>query len=148
MRVKLTQSDVTALKPSPAHGPAKLHKVAGKAISRVEAINTRLYVIQDALKAAQPKLPGAVLLYLYKCNRNCGGCPHIVWRKWAVIKNKFCACDIDGSPLKRLRGAGEFSTGKSTAKALIEEALRLNRERRKIVGLFGNIGRTITAKRN
>ena len=148
MRIKLPKPEVSVLKPAPAHGPAKLREVADKAVSRVEAIITRLYEIQDELKAAQPKLPGAVLLYLYKCNKNCGGCPHIVWRKWAVINSKFCACDIDGSPLKRLRGAGEFSTGKSTAKALIEEALRLNRERRKIVGLFGNIGRTITAKRN
>ncbi|MCG5539277.1 hypothetical protein [Halorhodospira sp. 9622] len=116
-------------------------------IALVALITQQLLYIEQRLRAAQDRVPGAVLLYMNSCGRNCAGCPHPTWKQWFAKpskKNIRGSSPRDGRlmvwsaktiryPLRSIRNSPTYTP---EIEELIQEALRLIRKREDLLKRF------------
>lgn len=124
-------------------------------LHRLRAINRDLSDLGTAIRDLQPKRHGALLMERYTCGKGgtvgCLGCPHIRWKQWADPakatgghrKEGWRAHPVE-APLKRIRRTGEFAEHWQAVAALIHEAIRLLKEKDKIIKHLSNLSRSLS----
>ena len=105
-------------------------------LAEVAQSNARLRYIGAELKRLQPKTEGSVTLLFRPCGKACHGCPHPSWRVWRKRYRGdhylWLAHRID-HPLKSLARAGRFAENYPQVRALVEEALRIQKRRAELL---------------
>ncbi len=105
-------------------------------LAEVAQSNVRLRYIGAELKRLQPKTEGSVTLLFRPCGKACRGCPHPSWRVWRKRYRGdhylWLAHRID-HPLKSLARAGRFAENYPQVRALVEEALRIQKRRAELL---------------
>ena len=105
-------------------------------LAEVAQSNARLRYIGAELKRLQPKTEGSVTLLFRQCGKACHGCPHPSWRVWRKRYRGdhylWLAHRID-HPLKSLARAGRFAENYPQVRALVEEALRIQKRRAELL---------------
>ena len=105
-------------------------------LAEVAQSNVRLRYIGVELKRLQPKTEGSVTLLFRPCGKACRGCPHPSWRVWRKRYRGdhylWLAHRID-HPLKSLARAGRFAETYPQVRALVEEALRIQKRRAELL---------------
>ena len=105
-------------------------------LAEVAQSNARLRYIGAELKRLQPKTEGSVTLLFRPCGKACHGCPHPSWRVWRKRYRGdhylWLAHRID-HPLKSLARAGRFAENYPQVRALVEEALHIQKRRAELL---------------
>ena len=105
-------------------------------LAEVAQSNARLRYIGAELKRLQPKTEGSVTLLFRQCGKACHGCPHPSWRVWRKRYRGdhylWLAHRID-HPLKSLARAGRFAENYPQARALVEEAVLIQKRRAELL---------------
>jgi hypothetical protein len=116
-------------------------------LAEVAQSNARLRYIGAELKRLQPKTEGSVTLLFRSCGKACHGCPHPSWRVWRKRYRGdhylWLAHRID-HPLKSLARAGRFAENYPQVRALVEEALRIQKRRAELLKELRRVQRLLT----
>ena len=116
-------------------------------LAEVAQSNARLRYIGAELKRLQPKTEGSVTLLFRQCGKACHGCPHPSYRVWRKRYRGdhylWLAHRID-HPLKSLARAGRFAENYPQVRALVEEALRIQKRRAELLKELRRVQRLLT----
>ena len=116
-------------------------------LAEVAQSNARLRYIGAELKRLQPKTEGSVTLLFRQCGKACHGCPHPSYRVWRKRYRGdhylWLAHRID-HPLKSLARAGRFAENYPQVRALVEEAIRIQKRRAELLKELRRVQRLLT----
>lgn len=103
--------------------------------------NMRLVDYYEAIREAQPKRHGAVLLQLRPCGKKCLGCPHPEWVKWVNrnAENPEKTPTWFAATLERPTASARAKHIPEHARALIREAQEFIKQRDSLVSAIRHI---------
>lgn len=123
--------------------PLSIEDICTEAATAVSRMAERLVVLEREIRAAQPVRDRAVLMYLYRHDPHCLGCPHVIWKQWRSHPrrpiHRWSAHRID-SPLRHLPRREDCSQ----ARPLIHEAVDLAAHRQVLVHHISALARSLS----
>ena len=146
---QIVRPDITAIRPreiSPgvARVGMDLQDIATAAADFVTQASPRLVEIEAEIRAAQPPRDGAVLMYLYRHQQPCMGCPHVTWKQWRSHPRRavyrWSAHRLQ-TPLRHLPHSKDYAD----LRLLVIEALALERRRTTLVKHLSALARALAA---
>ncbi len=118
----------------------------GGILAEVAQCNARLRYLGEELKRLQPKTDGSVTMLFRQCGKACHGCPHPAWRVWRKRYRGdhylWLAHRID-HPLKSLSRTGRFAEHYPEVRAVVREALRLQKRRAELLAELRRVQRLL-----
>lgn len=75
-------TDIVQAREASIAAETRVERLFSRVLDRLHALNSRLVVLHDDIKSAQPVASGAICLELYACGPGCAGCPHPRWVRY------------------------------------------------------------------
>lgn len=114
-------------------------------------IDAHLDQLAEALKGAQPKLPGAITFERHNCGSHCLGCPHPRWKIWRQDKRfspvRWYASTLTANPSLSLKKKGQFLAGHELARNVVQEIQDTLKARTALVDALSKVGKVLTGRR-
>jgi hypothetical protein len=132
-------------------GQVKLDATFQRARDTLARIDAHIDDLVEQLKAAQPKLPGALLLERHDCGSGCVGCPHPRWKIWRADNRhnppRWYASNLRTNPVQSLKRSGPFEEKYEVAKHIVAELQDSLRTRMALTESVAAVGRLLSQRR-